>query len=66
MTLKDFREHTKDLPETTRILVLSGGVWTPIASLKTFTESLLFVEGRQNIPEELKGVVELRIELPRG
>lgn len=63
MTLEELRAATKDLPGDTRILVLAGSAWAPIKSMKTFTESLLHVEGQAEIPKELQNRVELRIEL---
>lgn len=61
MTLKEFRELTKDLPDNARIIILSEGAWVSIASVKTFTEGLLFVD-QSEVPESMKCSVELRIE----
>ena len=64
MTLEEFREHTKDLPANSVIYVLAEGVWRSPVSLKTRTESILFVEG-QVVADALKGRVEIQLELPK-
>jgi hypothetical protein len=62
MTLKEFREFTKDLPDSAVIYVLAGNAWRSPSSLKTHTESLLYVEGYAEVPESLKNRVEIQMD----
>jgi hypothetical protein len=64
MTLKEFREHTKDLPDSAVLWISDGGAWKTPTSILTRVESLLYCNG-QNIPDEMKNRVEVRLELPQ-
>lgn len=65
MNLKEFREHTKDLPDDATIWVLGSNAWKSPLSIKIHTESLRYCEGHERIPEDMKNQVEVRLELSK-
>jgi hypothetical protein len=67
MRLGDFREQTKDLPDTAQIWILDEGeikAWKMPTTIEVIETQHRYIDG-QDIPEAMRHQTEVRLRLPK-